>query len=281
MSLVAAPAWAQANGPLNTIALPRTGTPTVEVRAMLPAWVAMPSSARVLTSEGLEMRPLRSSAVTLEHVRLGFLVGALVNAGACATNLRAFLQYTDEQWRPVGVPIESEARVSRVEPGGALPYRFRLKRIDDFETPPAGYIVQVVQDGKPVADTVQWVSSRAVTPAATQCEASAVSLEAVASRSRATWRGYRVSGTVTVRAGGPIRPDAITVTALLRDASGDVLEVLTGIPLVKAEDLPGGVIENGQSLPFALSTDAPLGNAVATTTVFTDVLDAAHAIPPG
>jgi len=200
--------------------------------------------------------------------------------GPCARNLRAFLQYTDHQWRPLGERIESEARVSLVEPGGVLPYRFRLRRTDDFETLPSGYILQVVEDGKPVADTLQWVST-ARTVENVPCAMPTVALDAVVTQSRSTLKGYRVAGTLTLKGGGPVRPDAITVTALLRDAGGDVLEVLTGIPVVRSKDLPAGVIENGQALPFSLSSDVPLGKAVATTTVFTEVLGGAQAIPPG
>ena len=155
----AASAGAQATGPLNTMTLPRAPTSSVEVRPMLPAWVAMPPTARILTSDGLEMRPLRNSAVTWENAKVGILVGALTNAGGCARDVRAFLQYTDHRWQPMGDPIESEARVSEVQPGGVLPYRFRLKRADDFPVAPSGYILQVVEDGKPVADTLQWVST--------------------------------------------------------------------------------------------------------------------------
>ena len=60
---------------------------SVEVRATLPMWVAMPQSARILTSEGLELRPLKNSAVTYENARLGVLVGALRNSGGCARDL--------------------------------------------------------------------------------------------------------------------------------------------------------------------------------------------------
>ncbi len=270
---------AQTTGPLNTLSLPRAPTTSVEMRPVLPPWVAMPTTARILTSDGLEMQPLRNSAVTWENAKLGVLVGALTNVGPCARNLRAFLQYTDHQWRPIGERIESEARVSLVEPGGVLPYRFRLKRKDDFDTLPSGYILQVVEDGKPVADTLQWVSTARTVDAA-PCAAQPVALDARVTRSRSTLQGYRVTGMLTVTAGGPVRPDAITVTALLRDAGGDVLEVLTGIPVVTPKDLPAGVIENGQALPFSLTTDVPLGKAVATTTVFTEVLDQAEAIPP-
>lgn len=262
---------AQSNGPLNTLSLPRAPIQTVQVRPILPAWVAMPATARILTSEGLEMRPMRNSAVTWENAKVGVLVGALSNAGGCARNLRAFLQYADHRWRPLGDPIESEARVSQVEPGGAFPYRFRLKRADDFAVAPSGYILQVVEHGKRVADTLQWVSTtRAVD--VTPCQRPPVAIEVVVTQSRATLRGYRVSGSLMVASGGPVRPDAITLTALLRDAGGDVLEVLTGVPVAHARDLPRGVIEDGHALPFSLVTEVPLGKSVSTTTVFSEVL---------
>jgi hypothetical protein len=274
--MVPAVSMGQSTGALNTIVMPRAPEHSVLVRPILPAWVAMPTTARILTSEGLELRPMRNSAVTWENARIGFLVGALGNAGSCARNVRAFLQYTDHQWRPLGEPLESEARVSRIDPGGTLPYRFRLKRSDDFAVAPSGYILQVVEDGKAVADTLQWVSP--TRPAAlAQCDRPPVDLDVVATQSRATLRGYRVSGTLTVRSGGPVRRGAVTVTALLRDAGGDVLEVLTGVPVVRDRDLPTGLIENGQALPFTLATDVPLGKAVNTTTLFAEVLGDARA----
>ncbi|AMY08732.1 hypothetical protein LuPra_01936 [Luteitalea pratensis] len=278
LTVAAASAGAQATGPLNTITLPRAPTSSVEVRPLLPAWVAMPPTARILTSDGLEMRPLRNSAVTWENARVGMLVGALTNAGGCARDVRAFLQYTDHRWQPMGDPIESEARISQVQTGGVLPYRFRLKRADDFPVAPSGYILQVVQDGKPVADTLQWVSTARATPTSA-CVAGALALDAVVTQSRATLGGYRVTGTLTVTAGGPIRPESIAVTALLRDEAGDVLEVLTGVPVVSARDVSSGPIETGQVLQFAISTGIPLGKNVATTTIFTDVLADAQAAP--
>jgi len=274
----AAPAAAQANGPLNTMSLPRAPTESIEVRSALPAWVAMPATARILTSEGMEMRPLRNSAVTWENAKVGILVGALTNAGGCARDVRAFLQYTDHRWQPMGTRIESEARVSEVQPGGVLPYRFRLKRADDFPVAPSGYILQVVEGGKPVASTLQWVSRSEPAPPPA-CAAADVAFETAVTRSRATMSGYRVTGTLTVTAGGPIRPESIAVTALLRDASGDVLEVLTGVPEIKDARERSGPIELGQVLWFSIATAIPLGKSVATTTVFTDVLDVARAAP--
>lgn len=264
-------AGAQATGPLNTIALPRAPTTSVTVRTVLPAWVAMPATARILTSDGLTLRPLRNSAVTWENAKLGVLVGALINAGGCARDVRAFLQYTDDRWQPLGDPIENEARVDQVAPGGLLPYRFRLQRADAFAVAPSGYILQVVEDGKPVADTLQWVSTTRQAKVES-CAASQVMVDAVVTQSRATLRGYRVAGTLTVREGGPLRPESITITALLRDGAGDVLEVLTGVPSVKKKDLPSGHIQNGQVLPFAITTDIPLGKAVATTDIFSELL---------
>lgn len=278
LSCSVAIASAQATGPLNAITLPRAPEASVTVRPVLPAWVAMPLTARILTSRGLEVRPLRNSAVTWENAKLGVLVGALTNDGSCARDVRAFLQYTDHRWQPMGDPIESEARVSQVEPGGVFPYRFRLKRTDDFPVAPSGYILQVVQDGQPVAGTLEWVTETR-RPAPEPCGAPPVSIETTVTQSRSTLSGYRVAGTLTVTAGGPVRPDAITLTALLRDAGGDVLEVLTGVPVVKAVAGSTGHIEPGQTLPFALSTGVPLGKAVTSTTIFVEVLGAAQAPP--
>ncbi len=268
-------AWAQATGPLNTIGLPRGSTNTVVVREAIPDWVALPPTARILTSGDLTLRPLRNSAVTHENTRVGVLVGALTNVGRCARDLRVRLQYTDDRWRPLGDPIESEARVSDVSPDGVLPYRFRLKRKDDFPEPPSGYLLQVSEGDAPVAGTLEWVSGGARPVDRTACPASSLVVTTEVTRSRATLRGYRVSGRLTVVSGGPVRPDGITLTALLRDADGDVLEVLTGVPDVEAL-ASSGLIQDGQSLAFAMSTDVPLGKGVATTTVFAEVLPDAH-----
>lgn len=275
----AAPARGQSTGPLNSMTLPRAPIESVDVRPTLPSWVAMPSTARILTSDGLQMRPLRNSAVTWENAKVGVLVGALTNVGGCARDVRAFLQYTDHQWQPLGSPIESEARVSEVEPGGVLPYRFRLKRADAFPVAPSGYILQVVEDGKPVADTLQWVSRSAPAAPTPACAPRDVALATVVTRSRATTSGYRVTGTLTVTAGGPVRSESIVVTALLRDASGDVLEVLTGVPIVNDKAAQSKPIETGQAVSFSIATGIPLGRSVATTTMFTDVLGDAQAAP--
>ena len=244
---------------------------SVEVRATLPMWVAMPQSARILTSEGLELRPLKNSAVTYENAKLGVLVGALRNSGGCARDLSVRLQYTDDHWRPVGDPIENEARVSQVEPGGALPYRFRLRRNDEFKEPPSGYIVQVTEAGRPVAATLQWVArDRKVDRS--PCPPTALVASAQDKKHRATLTGYRVDGALTVHKGGPVRPDGIMLTALLLDGAGDVLEVLTGIPEPKRHELPTGLIENGQTLDVTLSTGIPIGKAVKSVQFFTELL---------
>jgi hypothetical protein len=264
-------AAAQATGPLNTLTLPRAPVATVEVRPVLPAWVALPPTARILTSEGLEMRPLRNAAVTWENAKVGVLVGALTNAGGCARDVRVFLQYVDDGWKPLDAPLESEARVSTVEPGALLPYRFRLKRVDDFEVPPSGYILQVAEGDRPVAGPIAWVSASTRRGAIEPCPTAAASFTSTITRSRATLSGYRVEGSLAVTSGGTTRPDAIAVTALLRDEAGDVLEVLTGVPAVK--DAAAGV-GPGVRAPFTLSTPIPLGKAVTDVLVFVESLDA-------
>ena len=251
---------------------------SVEVRSTLPQWVAMPRDARILTSDGLEMRPLKNSAVTYENAKLGVLVGALRNAGGCARNLTVRLQYTDDHWRPLGDPIENEARVSQVDPGAALPYRFRLRRNDEFKEPPSGYIVQVAEDGKAVAATLQWVDRNRKIDTSPCPPIDLVTTFAEKKR-RATLSGYRVDGTLTVNNGGPVRPDGIMLTALLLDEGGEVLEVLTGVPEPKLKELPSGFIENAQGIAFSLSTGIPLGKAVQTLQFFAELLPGARLVP--
>ena len=98
---------------------------------------------------------------------------------------------------------------------------------------------------------------------------------------RATLSGYRVDGTLTVNNGGPVRPDGITLTALLLDEGGEVLEVLTGIPEPKAKELPSGFIENARAIAFTLSTGIPLGKAVHTVQFFAEILPGARLVPDG
>jgi hypothetical protein len=84
--------------------------------------------------------------------------------------------------------------------------------------------------------------------------------------------GYRVTGSLTLNQGGPVRPNAIGITALLLDDRGEVLDVLIGRPTPKVKDLPAGVVKNGQPLPFVLSTLVPLGKAVAKVEIYTELL---------
>ncbi len=251
----------------------------VEVSDTLPLWVALPQTARVLTSKGLAMRPVKNSAVTLEQARMGVLVGALRNTGRCARNVTVRLQYTDEYWRPIGTPAENDARVSLVEPGGLLPYRFRLAQRADFTDPPSGYILQIFEDDQPVARTLEWETTD-TTVDTSPCPPATLDVATTITRSRSTLSGYRVSGELVVDRGGPVRADALTMTALLLDEGGDVLEVLTGVPDVRPKAHVDGIIPNRQAVPFALSTPIPLGKSVKDVVIFTEALPDAQVAPP-
>lgn len=249
----------------------------VVVGDALPTWVVLPTTARILGSAGVEMRPVRNSAVTHENIRVGVLVGALRNTGRCARNLTVRLQYTDDHWRPMGAPVENEARVSQVDPDGLLPYRFRLARRDAYPEPPSGYILQITEDDKPVARTVEWVATDAK-PDTTPCPPPPLGFESVVRQSRSTLDGYRVAGTLSLLRGGPVRADALMMTALLLDADGEVLEVLTGVPELKKKQDDDGVMVDGQSAPFNLSTQMPLGKAVKEIHFFTEALPDAQVV---
>lgn len=258
---------------------PPTAERKVLVGDSLPTWVVLPSTARILGSAGVEMRPVRNSAVTHENIRIGVLVGALRNAGRCARNLTVRLQYTDEHWRPMGAPVENEARVSQVDPGGLLPYRFRLARRDAYPEPPSGYILQITEDDKPVARTIEWAATDAK-PDTTPCPPPSLGFEPVVRQSRGTLNGFRVAGTLSLLRGGPVRADALMLTALLLDADGEVLEVLTGVPDLRKKRASDGVMVDGQSAPFSLSTQMPLGKAVKEIRIFTEALPDAQVGPP-
>jgi hypothetical protein len=260
------PALAQVAGGMQLPTVERR----MEVSNVAPPWLALPSNARVLTSAGMEMRPLRNSGVSYENIKLGLLVGALKNHGHCARDLTVRLQYTDDRWQPIGEPIDSEARVSEVEPAGLVPYRFRLRRTDEMPAAPSGYIIQVSEQGKPVSGPIEWVSTRKVDPVA--CPPATLRLRAVSHKSRPTLRGYRITGTLTVDAGGPVRPDGVTLTAVLLDKEGQVLEVLTGIPDVDEKTVPSGTLLPGQTVPFTLSSPIPVGKAVSSVLLFPEAL---------
>lgn len=243
----------------------------MEVSDVAPPWLALPSNARVLTSEGMEVRPLRNSGVSYENFKLGLLVGALKNHGNCAQDITVRLQYTDDRWQPIGDPIESEARVSVVEPDGLVPYRFRLRRADEMPTAPSGYIIQVSEQGKPVSGTLQWVTdTKTLDPV--PCPPATLRLRTVSNRWRPTLNGFRITGSLTVEAGGPVRPDGVTLTAVLLDRDGQVLEVLTGIPDVDEKTVASGTLLTGQTVPFTLSTPIPVGKAVSSVLLFPEAL---------
>jgi hypothetical protein len=114
-----------------TIILP-TPTRSVTVRDTAAPWIAIPQRGRIRTSEDLKMEPLRNSVVAYENARIAVLVGVLRNNGACATNLSVRLRYTDKNWQPIGEPVENDALVSQVDSDGLLPFRFPLRRKDEF-----------------------------------------------------------------------------------------------------------------------------------------------------
>lgn len=234
----------------------------VRVTSHAPEWLAAPTEGRLRTSEGVAVQPLQNAAVSYENESIGLLVGAFRNAGACAQDVSIRFQYVNAQWQPIGDPIENEARVTVVEPGDLLPYRFRLKRKSDFAQQPAGYVIEID-------------ASRPPDPESTDCPVAPHAFEVRTGRSRSTSRSYEVTGTVRLVVGGPIRPDGVTLTALLLDKDDQVLEVLTGAPNLHGVHLPTGMLEDAQVVPFTLATPVPLARRVTRVEVFAEVLPGA------
>lgn len=226
-----------------------------------PEWLAAPNDGRLQTSEGIVVQSLQHSAVSYENDSIGMMVGAFRNLGGCAQDVTVRFHYTNAQWQRIGDPIESEARVTVVEPGGLLPYRFRLKRKTDFTPEPAGYVIEI--------------DARKPVDAETDCPVPPHAFEVRTGKSRSTSRSYAVNGTVRLVVGGPVRPDGVTLTALLIDANDQVLEVLTGAPTVQGVRLPTGMLEDGQVVPFTLLTPVPVGKWVSRVEVYAEVLPGA------
>ena len=240
----------------------------------VPLWLAMPSQARILTSAGVRFEPHRSSGITFENLRLGVLVGALKNTGRCASDLRVFLQYTDDRWRPLGDPIESEARVTRVETGETLPFRFRLRVRDDFDTLPSGISLHVIEQDRPLAQQFR-LESLGPEADGRPCPPRLRTISGRVTR-MVTHLSDRfvVEGELEVDGERP-RDDAIAVTVVVFDRDDQVLDVLTGTPDPPDDDQgrPSAVV------PFRLTTPIPIGRQARRSVVVAEVLDDVRRVP--
>lgn len=239
----------------------------------VPQWVALPAQGRIRTSEGLRLETFRTSGITYENVALGVLVGAMKNVGRCAMDLRVFLQYTDDRWRPMGDPIENEARVSRVEPGGVLPFRFRLRANDEFAEPPSGFSLHVHERGRALPEEYRWGVPLEPAPdtttapcSTTQPRVTAVVKRMLTNRTDA----FTVRGEVAWE-GDAVREDAVALTAVVFDKADEVLEVLTGTPETKPATASSR--EGRQVRRFTLVSPIPVGRLAARVAVHVEVLD--------
>lgn len=236
-----------------------------------PEWLAIPAEGRLATSEGVDLAPLQNASVSYENAALGMLIGAFRNTGTCLGDASVRLRYIDDHGAPIGEPIENEARVTLVEPDGLLPYRFRLKKKVDLPRSPAAYVIEVAEAGRAVVGGLRWVEA-GKGPAHTPCPPRRYAFEVSTGKAKSAWQSYRVTGTLRVVSGGPLRPEGITITALLLDKDQQVLEVLTGAPDLEHVSLPTGLLEQGQAVPFTLATPVPLGKWVADVKAFAEVL---------
>ena len=251
----------------------------VRVTHLPPDWLAIPAEGRLMASNGVYLEPLQSASVSYENATLGMLIGAFRNVGQCLQDVSVRLRYTDAEGKPLGGPIENEARITMVDPDGLLPYRFRLKKKTELPRPATGYVLEVVEGDRKASAAIRWEPD-GETPPRLPCPARPFDFDVTRGKSRATWTSYHVTGTLRVVAGGPFRLDGITLTALLLDKDQQVLEVLTGAPDVEGISLPTGYVETGQVLPFTLATPVPLGKWVSDVQIFAEILPDAQVTRP-
>lgn len=243
----------------------------VTVSSTPPAWLAAPTKGRLVTSDGMEVQVLQNASVSFENASIGMMVGALRNVGACARNVSVRFQYTDEHWQPLGAPIQNEARVTMADPDGLIPYRFRLRHKSDFPRAPIGYLVEVMADDSARTPAGAGSDASGVTGAAQRCPPRSYGFE-LKTGTRSTVTSFQIVGTLQVVAGGQIRADGITLTALLLDKDDQVLEVLTGAPDLRGVPVPTGLLDPSHVVPFTLATPVPLAKWVSRVQVFAEVL---------
>lgn len=249
-------------------------TYATEAREKVPHWLEVPRTARLSLGDGVTFVPVENAAVSFENLKLGILVGALRNDGACASRLQARLQYVDAQWQPLGPPIPNDARVSQVEPGGLFPYRFRLRTIDDMPQPPAAYVIVLERDDAPMANPFRWdrwVSASATAPAPTPCAAVPTAFDVEVTRRQPLRQGFMLEGVATITR-GLVRPDGLVLTAVVRDARGRILEVLVGTPRTERGSDPGVPMGAGTARRFRMTSDIPIGHDAGPIDVYVEVL---------
>ena len=253
----------------------RSARPEWRVSDEMPFWLELPQGARVWSADGLGVEPLNSAAVAVDNLRVGVLIGALRFLGSCVDDLRFRLQYVDEAWQPLGSPVENEARVGRVGPGQLVPYRFRLNTVDDLPTRPTGFVVVVdtltaPHDGPLLWNRLRDRSVPAATPAS--CGPDDTRVESIATRRQTLRNGFRLEGRATVAGGKPVRADGMTITAVLHDAQGDILEVLVGTPTLDRRQRRHGLLAPGEQVAFTLQTDVPVGPFLAEVPLYVELL---------
>jgi hypothetical protein len=125
----------------------------------------------------------------------------------------------------------------------------------------------------------RWIDASRPAGAPQPCTQAQRRVETTVTKRLPMREGFRLEGTVTLAAGAPIRADGMTVTALLQDENDQVLEVLVGTPTFRVRDYPDGVLREGQSVPFVLRTDIPLGRSPRAVTVMVELLPDAAVAP--
>ena len=108
-------------------------------------------------------------------------------------------------------------------------------------------------------------------PAATPCATAAPPVIATVTRMSTTrTNGFTLRGEARWE-GAAMRDDALTLTAVVFDASDQVLDVLTGTPDPAAA---GADTQGAQVRRFTLSSPIPIGRLAKRAVVYAEVLDA-------
>ena len=158
--------------------------------------------------------------------------------------------------------------------GALLPFRFRLRHSSEFEVTPASYLIEVAADA---ANLQGEASAQGAALPTGGCVERARDFQIDVDPSRASTHSYEVSGTLRLRTGTPVRGDGIALTAVLLSKEGEVLEVVTGTPDVRALQASNGLLDGTTPVRFVMVSPVPLGKWVARVDIVAEVLPAPQA----
>lgn len=219
-------------------AAPSRAAHKVIERDAAPPWIALPRYGQLQLPHGVKLEMMHSVVLSQNEPREAVLVGAFRNSGQALTGMRISLQYLDGELRRVGPTAQNTAAVTVVASGDLLPFRFPLVSRAEVGQAAAFYRLVLEKDVPGVPLSLAGAQVRILE-----------------TRLLDRRRGASIAGALQFDAGPP-DPATISITFLLLDGSGQVLDVVTERPFGR------GQIAGNSPWPFEVRTTMPVSQPV-------------------